>query len=164
MTAVALLLRGMRWRLGLSLLTVVTSTIAVAVAVLGPLYLRTAGDSVVRQTVGVAAIAARGVTLSPSAGRVGTLAEMSQAERVVENEGAAHRWYGAPITTVLSGVGLTAPDGSPLRSQLFWRTGICHVLRFREGGCDLGPGDVVVSDRTAKELKLSVGHMIAAGV
>ncbi len=45
-----LLLRGMRWRLGTSVLTVLTATIAVATAVLGPLYLHTAGDSVLRQT------------------------------------------------------------------------------------------------------------------
>ena len=42
-----LLVRGMRWRLGASLLTVLAATIAV----LGPLYLHTAGDSVVRRTV-----------------------------------------------------------------------------------------------------------------
>ncbi len=46
----ALLVRGIRWRLGTSLLTVLTAAIAVGAAVLGPLYLRTAGDSVVRTT------------------------------------------------------------------------------------------------------------------
>jgi len=45
-----LLLKGIRWRLGISLLTVMTSAIAVGAAALGPLYLQTAGDSVVRCT------------------------------------------------------------------------------------------------------------------
>ena len=41
----------MRWRLGVSVLTLLTTTIAVAAAVLGPLYLHTASDSVLRRTV-----------------------------------------------------------------------------------------------------------------
>src|ERR1700684_1758253 len=94
----ALLLRGMRWRLGTSLLTVLTSTIAVGAAVLGPLYLHTAGDSVVRSIVKSAAVDARGATVSAPPAQVATLGQVQRAERTVQNIGGAYRFYGPPIT------------------------------------------------------------------
>ncbi len=78
-----LLLRGMRWRLGLSLLTVLTAAIAVATAVLGPMYLHTAGDSVLRRTVDSAALQTRGVTLTPYYSPTHALALARQAEHIV---------------------------------------------------------------------------------
>jgi len=159
-----LLLRGMRWRAGASLLTVITSAIAVGAAALGPLYLHTAGDSTIRSTVAAAPVEARGVTLSSPPGQSGRLGQILAAERVVERTGASHHWYGAPITTVLTGVGLLGPGASPLRSQLLSRSGICRVLSFRAGGCELGRGDVLISDRSARELRVSLGSVIHASV
>ncbi len=160
----ALLLRGMRWRLGASVLTVLTAAIAVGAAVLGPLYLWTAGDSVVRTTVASASVEAQGATLSAAPGQVASLGQVQRAEQVVEDAGGPHRWYGSPITSVISGVGLVGPGSSPVASQLFWRTGICRVLRFQAGRCDLAPGDVALSDRSARELGVSVGAVLPAGV
>ena len=105
----ALLLRGMRWRLGTSLLTVLTSTIAVGAAVLGPLYLHTAGDSVVRSIVKASVVDASGATLSSPPGQVATLGQVQRAEGTVQDVGGTHRFYGAPITTVVSGVTLAGP-------------------------------------------------------
>jgi putative ABC transport system permease protein len=161
---VGLLLRGMRWRLATSVLTVLTATVAVGVAVMGPLYLRTAGDSVVRSTVGTASIEARGATLLPAGGQAVSLADIERAERAVVDAGGAHRFYGAPITSIVTGVGLIGPGASPLRSQLFSRTGICGMLRLRAGKCDLAPGNVLISDRSAQELRVSLGAVIRAGV
>ena len=134
----ALLVRGMRWRLGTSLLTVLTSTIAVGAAVLGPLYLHTAGDSVVRSIVKASAVDASGATLSSPPGQVATLGQVQQAERTVQDIGGTNRFYAAPITTVVSGVSLVGPGNSPYRSQLLSRTGICGALRFVHVGdaCD----------------------------
>ncbi len=159
-----ILLRGMRWRLGASLLTVLTATVAVGVAVLGPLYLRTAGDSVLHTTVNAAAVSDRGASLIAQIGGSATLPQVQRAERTVENSGGPHRFYGQPITTVLSGVRVVGPGRSPYSSQLLWRSGICGVLRFRSGGCDLGPGQVLLSDRSAALLHLTTGATIAAGV
>jgi hypothetical protein len=151
----------MRWRLGASLLTVLTSTVAVGAAVLGPLYLRTAGDSVVRMTVTSASVEARGVTLAAYEGQSASLGQIQRAARTIENAGA---WYGPPITTVVSGVGLVGPGSSPLSSQLFSRTGICGVLHFQQGRCELGSGQVALSDRSARELKVSLGAVIEVSV
>jgi putative ABC transport system permease protein len=154
-----LLLRGMRWRLGASVLIVLTATIAVATAVLGPLYLHTAGDSVLRRTVDSAPVQERGVTVLPASDQANPLAPVQRAEQVVRRAGGGRRWYGSPITTVTSGVLL--PAG---KSQLFWRTGICRVLHFVKGGCVLGPGDVVMTARGARQARVSVGGTLAARV
>lgn len=145
----------MRWRLGASLLTVLTSTIAVAAAVLGPMYLHTAGDSVVRQTVASAAVQDRGLTLVAAAAPARPLAAIQRAERIAMEAGRTRSLYGAPITTVTSGVTLRAN-----KSELLWRTGICHVLRFVRGDCNLGPGDVVMTERSARSLKLALGSSV----
>jgi putative ABC transport system permease protein len=160
----ALLLRGMRWRLGTSLLTVLTSTIAVGAAVLGPLYLHTADDSVVRSMVKAAAVDARGATVSAPPGQVVTLGQVQRAGRRVEDVGGVHRFYGAPIITAISGVTLTGAGGSPVRSELLSRTGICGVLQFLQGSCSMAPGDVALSARSARELGVSRGDIINADV
>ena len=160
----SLLLRGIRWRFGMSILTALISAIAVGAAVLGPLYLRAAGDSVVRSSVRSSSVATLGVTLLSSAGPVVGLHQMQQAEQAYSNASGIGRWYGSPITTVTSGVGLRDPASSPLASQLFFRTGICEILTFRVGGCQPRPGAVVVSDRTATELGVTTGSVIDASV
>ena len=152
----------MRWRLGISLLTILTSAIAVGAAVLGPLYLQAAGDSVVRTTLAAASTEERGATLSALPGQVLSLGQVQSAERIVENAGGPRRFYGAPITTVVSGVNLPKSRVGPVRSQLLARTGVCGVLHFEAGGCSPGSGDVAISDRTAQELGASVGSSIDA--
>lgn len=151
----------MRWRLGISLLTVLTSAIAVGAAVIGPMYLRTAKDSVLRSTVASASVADRGATLAVSPGIVLSLSRLTRAERIV---GGTGRWYDPPITTVLSSVSLTEPRSGAVHSQLLWRTGICRVLKFRLGSCSLAAGGVAVSDRSARELGVTLGAVIRANV
>ena len=168
MSKAGLLLRGMRWRAGASVLTVITSAIAVGAAVVGPLYLETAGDSAVRSAVTGAPVEARGVTLSVAPAQFGDhpagMKQLLESERVIERAAGAHGWYGQPITSILAGVKLVGPGSSPLASQLLSRTGICQVLRFREGNCVLGHDDVAVSDRSAREMGVSLGSVIHAGV
>jgi putative ABC transport system permease protein len=160
--SLGLLLRGMRWRLGVSLLTVLTATIAVGAAVLGPLYLRTAGDSVVRTTIHSAPVYQRGATISSPPGQSLQLPQLARAEQKVERLGGANRWYGSPITSVISSVEFVL-DKSPLRSQLLFRTGICGYLHFEAGSCSLGPGDVLISARSARELHATLGSVLVAG-
>src|SRR5579863_924875 len=156
-----LLLRGMRWRLALSVFTVLTSAVAVGAAVLGPLYLQTAGDSVLRTTLASSASEDRGATLSATGGQTASLAGVESAERLMEGAGGWQRFYSAPITTVLDGVGLVGPRSGLVRSELLSRTGICGVLAFRQGGCSMGFGDAAISDRSARELGVSLGSVIA---
>ncbi len=98
MSKAGFLLRGMRWRAGASLLTVITSAIAVGAAVLGPRYLHTAGDSTVRSTLATAPVQTRGVTLSSLPGQPTGLGQILASEQAVERAGAPHHWFGPPIT------------------------------------------------------------------
>lgn len=153
-------LQGMRWRLGASVLTVVTAAIAVWAAVLGPLHLYTAADSVLRATVAAAAVQDSGVTLVTAAAQADEPAAVRAGEHIVEATRTGRALYGAPITTVMSGVKL--PNGDT--SQLFWRTGSCRVLRFVAGGCHLGSGEVVMTQAGARQIGVSVGAIVRARV
>ncbi|MGH2914689.1 MAG: ABC transporter permease [Solirubrobacteraceae bacterium] len=151
-----LLLRGVRWRLGASMLTVFTAAIAVATAVVGPMYLHAAGDTVLRQTVASAAVQDSGVTVTPQADQAHPLASVQQAERLMQSLSTGRHLYGAAISTVMSGVTMPNRDSS----QLFWRSGICGVLRFVRGHCDLGPDDVLMTARGARQIRASVGSIV----
>jgi putative ABC transport system permease protein len=141
----------MRWRLGASLLTVLTATVAVATAVLGPMYEHTAGDSVLRRTVASAAVQNRGITLIPRASQPLSPVTMQRAAGLVEQTAGAHRRHGAEITTVQVGAGIT---------QLLWRTGICAHIGVVRGRCDLGAGDTVVTQAYARQFHEKPGSAI----
>ncbi len=155
-----LLLRGMRWRLGLSLLTVLTAAIAVATAVLGPMYLHTAGDSVLRRTVDSAAVQTRGITLTPYYSPTNALASARQAQGIVENVPDASRLFAAPVIGASAGVALPVPGGTQARSDLLSRTGLCAHLTFVHGRCDLGRDDVVMTARSARQVGAHFGRSL----
>ena len=157
-----LLARGMRWRLGASLLTVLAATIAVATAVVGPLYLHTAGDSVLRRTVAAAPVQNSGLTLPGYAAGAGNYRRVAQAEHEALALAGPHRFYGSPIVSVIDPSGADGPHHSPYGFTLLSRTGVCHELHFVAGGCELGPGDAVVSARSARRLGVSLGETVAS--
>jgi putative ABC transport system permease protein len=155
-----LLLRGIRWRPGLSLLTVLTATIAVAAAVLGPMYQHTAGDSVLRRAVAAAPVQTSGVTLVTERDRSGPLGRIQRAERTLAAGTRAEGWFGTPITTIETGAAVYPRGEQPTTTRLFARTGICGVLRFRAGGCRLAAGEAIISTRTAALLHARVGQRL----
>jgi putative ABC transport system permease protein len=159
-----LLLRGMRWRLGLSLLTVLTAAIAVATAVLGPMYLHTAGDSVLRRTVDSAAVQSRGVTLTPYYSPTNALAVAQQAEHIVQRAPDAAHLFGAPIISASAGIALAVPGGTEAKSDLLSRTGMCAHLVFIHGRCDLSRGDVVMTARSAHQVGAHYGQVLTVQV
>lgn len=158
-----LLLRGVRWRLGLSLLTVLTAAIAVATAVLGPMYLHTAGDSVLRRAVDSAALQTRGVTVTPYYTPTRPLALARQAERIVEREPVAAHLFGAPITTAITGVTIPTTIAT-FGSNLFFRTGICGKLHILRGSCRLGRDDVVMTARSARQVHTGLGDALTVSL
>ncbi len=156
-----LLLRGMRWRLGLSLLTVLTAAIAVATAVLGPMYLHTAGDSVLRRTVDSAAVQARGITLTPYYSPTNALTVARQAEDIVQRVPDASHLFAAPITTASAGIALAVPGGTQAKSDLLSRTGMCAHLTFIHGRCDLSRDDIVMTARSAHQIGAHFGQTLS---
>jgi putative ABC transport system permease protein len=155
-----LLLRGIRWRLALSVLTVLTTTVAVAAAVLGPLYLHAAGDSVLRRVVSSAPVQSSGTTLLAYHDEAHPIASARQAEATVLKTTGIRHLFGPALETVEAGVSIPVRGDLPLRSQLFSRTSICQQLHFLSGGCHLGRGDVVMTAAGARQIHAAVGDTV----
>ncbi len=155
-----MLVRGIRWRLMGSLLVVITAAIAVGTAIVGPLFLRAGGDSLVRQAVGAAAASDTSFELVPVTGAA-TLDGLAAERRSLLRSGQLTRLYGPPVVqTMLTDVHLTSMNGHPYASRVTYRTGICSILHFSTGGCRTDRRDAVVSSRTARRLGISVGSTI----
>lgn len=156
-----MLLRGVRWRLMGSLLVVITAAIAVGAAVVGPLFLRAGGDSLVRQTVAGATVSHTGFELD-SATHSSTLDGLEAERRSLLRNAHLSGLYGGPVVrTMESGLLVTnVSTRQPYLGALTYRTGICSILHFSAGGCATGPGDAVVSDRMARRFEISVGSII----
>jgi putative ABC transport system permease protein len=153
------LARGIRWRLMGSLLVVITAAIAVGAAIVGPLFLRAGGDSLVRQAVGASVIDTR-FELVRVGGAV-TLDGVAAERRSLLASGHLSRLYGRPVVqTMFTRVLLNSMNGNPYASRLTYRTDICSFLHFSTGGCRTGLRGAVVSNRTARRLGISVGSMI----
>ena len=157
----SVLVRGIRWRLMGSLLVVITAAIAVGTAIVGPLFIRAGGDSLVRRAMASASLSDTTFELSPPAGEATTLDGLAAERRSLLRRGHLNRLYGPPVVqTMLTDFHLTSRTGHLYASRLTYRTGICSILHFSAGGCRTGPRDAVVSDRTAQRLGISVGSTI----
>ena len=156
-----MLVRGIRWRLMGSLLVVITAAIAVGTAIVGPLFLRAGGDSLVRRAVAAASPSDTGFALVPVEAHSATLDGLATERRSLLRSGHLTWLYGPPVVqTMLTRLLLTSMNGTPYASRLTYRTGICSILHFSAGGCRTGPRDAVVSNRTARRLGISVGSTI----
>jgi putative ABC transport system permease protein len=156
----SVLVRGVRWRMMGSLLVVITAAIAVGAAIVGPLFLRAGGDSLVRQTVAGAGVSKTSFKLLPVA-HSSTLDGLAAERQSLLRSGHLSALYGPPVVrTMVAGLIVTRWTGQPYLGALTYRTGICSVLHFRAGGCATAPGDAVVSDRMARRFRMSVGSTI----
>ena len=98
------LARGIRWRLTGSLLVVITAAIAVGTAIVGPLFLRAGGDSLVRQAVAGASASKTSFELTPST-HATTLDGLAAEQRSLLRSGHLTGLYGPSVVkTMLSTV------------------------------------------------------------
>jgi len=135
---------------------VAAATLAFAAALLAPLYLRAAGDSVVRSAITAAPAYSSGVTLGSGVNLV-TAAQIAAAEQQLAGSSAGRHWYRDPITAVSTGIHVTGLEPTAFPSTFYYESGICAHLIMRSGTCDLGPDTVLVSDRSAPLLNVSTG-------
>jgi hypothetical protein len=154
------LVRGVRWRLMGSLLVVITTAIAVGAAVVGPLFLRAGGDSLVRQAVAGATVSHTSLELD-SATHSSTLDGLAAERRLLlRSEHLSGLYEGPVVRTMVAALLVPRFTHQPYLGALTYRTGICSILHFSAGGCATRPGDAVVSDRMARRFRMSVGSMI----
>lgn len=157
-TRIALLLAGLRWRLGSSLAMLVMAVVAVAIGAFGPIYLHSADQSVLDSTLAGAPSENLGLTLQP-AHRVGDFHKLEAAADHPPRPGGGRPWFGKWISTDEVGFTSTA-GGQAYYSGLLERSGVCAHLVMVAGQCSSQFGTVVLSTRSAQELGLGVGQTL----
>lgn len=174
--AVGVVLRGLRWRLATTVMLLVTGTLAVATAILAPLYVPSAKDALVVSLVRSTSLQQDGLQLDGFG-----LGEDSRAALLrlfTRSPRLDHRpLFGSPILTAFMTVSLPSqkippkvPGGSTQfvaqSTTLLERTGICQQLTVVAGTCPhRGSEGIAISTRDASALNLHVGSMVrvAAG-
>ncbi len=141
----------------------VVAVAAVMAATAGPIYLRAADQSLVSGALAKAPIIETGVTIAPVSEPFTEPARLlAVADGVPGGVGGAHGdRFGAPILTVdISTRYAVAATGALDTIDFISRTGDCGHIHIVSGHCPSGPGQVVISTRTAQVLGAHVGGLM----
>jgi putative ABC transport system permease protein len=145
--ALLLALRGLRARRGTSAVVVAVGLFASAAAATGPLYLAAAGESVLRDTLRAAPVAATGLEVrrETTAGRLAQDVVEDAVDAAVDGDPAY------PVrTTALEQDGTVVVAGSAVaRTRLTARDGSCAQVVVLRGRCPQRAGEVLVSEEGA---------------
>ncbi|HEY0238416.1 MAG TPA: FtsX-like permease family protein [Friedmanniella sp.] len=168
-----LVLQGLWFRRWVSLAVLVVAALVVGAAVTGPLFLRAARESVLRDTLAQALTSGRGLsdryTGSLSDGPVRRV-QSGDAAKLAARPVLA-RVVGPAVTALEAEVDAGRAGATPEAVTLVWRDGLCGHVRVVEGTCTDRPGTVLVSTTTAaiegwpvgSRLQLSGGPAEVAG-
>ncbi|HEV7711066.1 MAG TPA: FtsX-like permease family protein, partial [Asanoa sp.] len=152
-------LRGIRSRSGRSILVVLLSAVAIAAAVLVPLYSRAAAQSVLTDTVAapppiVTGLHARSGTKS----RLLTKDVRAAVDALLTTTPAVAAVLGPPQYSTSDVINLVGKAKN--RGKLVFRPGACEHVTITSGRCP-GPGEVMVSDRAAGSLGVRIDEVLA---
>lgn len=162
MGVLQLALRGLWFRRGVSLAVLVVAAAVVGAAATGPLFLRAAGESVLRDTLTQALVPTRVVNDHVSAPlsddpleRVRTTSAARIAERPTMS-----RLLGPPTASLSVMSGAAVPGATPETVQLVYRAGVCGHVRIVHGVCAERPSTVIFSASTLKIEGWRVGQRL----
>lgn len=156
-TRLGILLGAIRSRRASAAVLFVASTVAVAAAAIGPIFLRAGNLSLLSSGLRSAPPGAADVLVLASGGR----AEFGRLARSVE--GAVRRAHGLldpPTFTVDVGSSFRGAHGQPYQADLLARSQLCAHVRFTLGRCPAALDEVAVSTRSAAAAKVSVGSRL----
>ncbi len=174
----SLLWRALRWRRATSLAVLAASVAATAAGTLGPLYARSAEDSLLRQRVRQAPPVQVGLTVQAQLGGPGRYAGdpdagqvappvVADAVRSVAVDPRLDRWFGPasrfvelPNTPVWLAEGPSGLGSALGTTNALWLDRACEGLRMESGTCTVGRGQVLVSRQTAQTFSLGVGRRL----
>lgn len=170
--AIGLFLRGLGWRLGTTVVLLVTATLAVAIAVIAPAFLGSAKDALVQDALRAATPQQSGLIIDAPAGlrRSALFATLARQPRL---DGRA--LFANPIATAdlsislppLKAAGHSAAPPMSIEGQLLERTDVCAHVIMLHGSCPTpGSPAIAVSERDATLLHLTIGSRVrfAAGM
>lgn len=167
MHALLLVLRGLRHRRGPSLAVLLVAVVATAAAVLGPLYARSAEESLVRDRVALAPTTSTGLTVSAAlAGQTDQpVARLLSTVQEAADKPAYDGWYRpASLRVQVPDARVTGPGGYLAVATIGWHRDQCAAVRLVQGRCPDGPHEVMVSSRMASEGHLRVGDRLGLGL
>ncbi len=158
-----LVLRGMWFRRGTCVAVLVVASLVVGGAVIGPLYLRSAGESVLRDTLSQAPPVGRIIddTLQTdlSSHPLARVRKVSTAR--LAGLPTLDRLLGSPVASLQLNASAGAPGASPTVAPLAYRQGVCGHVRMVHGRCARRPGAVMVSRSAAAAKHWRVGQPLA---
>ncbi len=171
MTGWSVMLRGIRYRSGRSLVVLVIAAFATLAAVLVPAYGRATAQSVLTDGMRSAPITAASVTISAegtASGAAGGAFDPAQ-QPVAEAKALADSAFkkapnlagvlGTPISSVETQSQVALATGARFSAPLAWRVGSCGQLSV-DGTCAIDAEQAVVSERSAKEAGIKLGDTI----
>jgi putative ABC transport system permease protein len=156
-------LRGIRYRSGRSLMVLLLASIATAATILAPAYARAAQQSVLSDRLADAPVNATGLHLStdPLAGDgpESTVEAKLAVQQLLNQDPTLRRLLGTPVGSADQQV-TTVPAGAaaePVQVRLAYRDNICAHVTMTKGECTDEAGGVMVSERSAAAEGLTMG-------
>jgi hypothetical protein len=165
--ALRLSLRGLRWRAGSSLAVLVVAIVAMGGAALGPLYARSASESLVRDGLATEPPVTTAVQSRGNVAGQTTYTPNQVADAVVKraNDPRLDLFYGPPT------LALTVLQGNPRvgerllgQAQVGWHDGQCGGITVTSGRCPSAASEAMVSQRTARDTNLPLGSAMRLGI
>ncbi|SDS19992.1 FtsX-like permease family protein [Actinopolymorpha singaporensis] len=159
---VRLVLRGMWFRRGVSLAVLVIASLVVGAAVTGPLFLRAAGESVLRDTLAQALPIGRTMN-DHLAGSVGSnplpqVVHLSSAR--LRQVPTLNRLLGSPVESMQVEALAGAPGTTGNPAPLVYRAEFCSHVRIVQGRCAERAGSVIVSASALASQHWHVGQTL----
>ncbi|HEY3010883.1 MAG TPA: FtsX-like permease family protein [Micromonosporaceae bacterium] len=162
MTGWTVMVRGIRYRAGRSLVVLLLAAAATTAAVLAPAYTRAAQQSVLTDglrnappsATALVAVAEGTADSAPAAHNA-----TGDARALIKGSLARHPVLNGLVGTGVAGVDADTTIGSrsePLAARLAYRDNVCANLRL-EGECPIDSGQLLVSKRTAEAYGIKVG-------
>ena len=167
MEGLRLALRGLRWRAGSSLAVLVVAVIASAGAALGPLYARSAEESLVREGLATSAAITTGVQVRGHvAGQTQfSPAQVAAAVQARATDPALDPWYSPPTLSLSVNSGAPRYDGVELGvAQVSWYRGMCEGVTIVTGVCPTSSGQAMVSARFAEDVGVGLATPMQLGI
>lgn len=163
-----LAVRALRWRWKASAAVLVVAVLASAAAALGPLYSRSAQDSLLRDRLTSASPFTRSIVGEADLGTQPALA--AQTLRVVEQSASdqgLQQYFGAVEEAVGTGTAsaeLTVGGQKRGYTTVGWSTSTCTSVRFTAGRCPTAVREVAVSQQTFSDAGLALGATLTLGL
>ncbi|MDT5024362.1 MAG: putative transport system permease protein [Micromonosporaceae bacterium] len=158
-------LRGIRYRSGRSLVVLLLAGIATAATVLAPAYTRAAQQSVLSD--GLRSAPANATSLQvrsdPVAGEAPALESTAEARLELDKLLKPRRLNALlqpPVAGADTETVLTPAAGTDVLARLAYRDNACQHLTMVAGECARQAGEVVVSERSAKTYSITAGQKV----